>query len=614
MNKIKQWIFAVVACTVLALSGCAFPNGFLKGDGEFSESSKVASEGSFQEESSPVGEREEAESSSEATVGYTYKVTFKQLNQPDVVKTVKEGNILEDIPNPAPRTGYTVVWEQVDLTAIDKDIEVNSIETANTYEIKYDAAGGEVLTKKQEVVFDTVVDLALPTREGYAFVGWTNQGNAVMSGKWTIADNVTLVAVWQKKIVKRVTITFSQTGYEDIVKELDQGATLAEADVPKPQAKTGYTVSWSQTEFFNVQENVKVQAVAVPNDYTITYDANGGSVKRETQTVTFDKTPEAFVVPERNGYEFVSWQYAGVTVLPSDAWTIADNVTLVAQWREIVIEKVYITFSQTGYDDIVKELDKGGSLDESDIPEPQEKVGYTVKWSQTEFVNVQESIGVQAVALPNDYKITYDANGGSVGTATQIVKFDKAPETFAIPEREGFEFICWQYEGVAVLPSDPWAIAKDVTLVANWREIIVNKYTVTFRQAGQIDKVFEEIKEGTAFTNVPEPAKKTGYTVVWDEEKLALLENVQENIIIEAVETVKTYTIVLDAKGGTLAQTTITVAYGETYYLPIPTYKDHEFIRWKYNGKTLAQRGVWLFDEENIIVTAVWYSEWGGQY
>ena len=115
----------------------------------------------------------------------TYTVTFKQYNQPAVVKTVEKGESLTDIPTPVARTGYTVVWDKTaeDLENITQNITVEAIETPNIYTITYDANGGEVDTQTQTVTYDQAYVLATPEREDYLFQGWTHNGNAVVSGE-----------------------------------------------------------------------------------------------------------------------------------------------------------------------------------------------------------------------------------------------------------------------------------------------------------------------------------------------------------------------------------------------------------------------------------------------
>ena len=106
--------------------------------------------------------------------------------------------------------------------------------------------------------------------------------------------------------------------------------------------------------------------------------------------------------------------------------------------------------------------------------------------------------------------------------------------------------------------------------------------TVTFKQEGKMDVV--------------KTLEKGGYTVVWNKNEFT---NVTENITVMAIETAKTYMIILNANGGNVSQTTFTVTYGQAYEFEKPIHKENAFISWEYNGKKVALSGVWDIDIES---------------
>ncbi|MBQ8295593.1 MAG: InlB B-repeat-containing protein [Clostridia bacterium] len=272
-------------------------------------------------------------------------------------------------------------------------------------------------------------------------------------------------------------------------------------------------------------------------------------------------------------------------------------------------KKCTVTFKQLGQNDIVKEVKEGETL--TDIPTPAEKVGYDVVWDTNSFANITENMVVTAVETAKKYTVTYDAGEGTVTSATQEVTFDSEP-TLATPTREGYVFTGWTYEGKAV--TGKWTIAQSVTLVATWEE--ETKYTVIFKQAGQADKSFEVAEDGLFDkTNIPAPIAKTGYTIVWKAEDLAKLDSaITGPVVINAVETAKTYTVTLKLDGGTLGdatgETTVEVTYDEAYDLTPTKAEDDQytytFAGWKYGETTLTATGTWNIDAETIELTAVW--------
>ena len=543
--------------------------------------------------------------SSETPTEKTYTVTFKQDGQRDVVKTVEEGESLTDIPEPKAKVGYTVAWEVVDLTNIVEDIEVKAIETANTYVVSYDLNGATGEISDLEVTFDGAYVLATPSRDGYSFIGWTYQGTAVLTSgaQWKTASNVTLVATWVKDVVNTYSITFKQNGVADkVYPNVEEGSAFTAT--PSTEAKVGYTVTWNPSDLAklaNVRENVIVNAVETANTYTITYDAGEGTVSPTTQDVVYDSTP-TFAEPTRDGYTFTGWNYEGKAV--SGKWTIADNVTLVATWTKN-LEKFSVTFRQDGKTDKVFEDILEGSAFAA-IPETEAKVGYTVTWNDGDLAKLQsvtENVVVNAVETANTYTITYDAGEGTVTPATQTVVYDSTP-TLAIPEREGYTFTGWSYNGKAV--SGKWLIADNVTIVATWLKDVVPTYTVTFRQAGQADKVYNNVEKGSTFTDIPAVVAKTGYVIAWNAEELKALTNISGNVVVTADEKAKTYTVTLNADGGSVSQTSITVTYGENYELPTPTKEGYEFLGWKKGSVAVDAKGAWTIDEDNVTLKATW--------
>lgn len=275
----------------------------------------------------------------------TYVVTFKQSGQLDIEKTVKEGETLTDIPTPAAKIGYTVAWEEKDLTNITEDRVVNAVETANTYTVKYDLNGGAGELDDTQVTFDSAYDLTTPTREGYSFVGWTNGEEAVLTSgeKWTIAENVTLKANWAEVKVEVYTVVFIQDG--EALKTFENipsgSAFTAVYQIPEPIAKVGYNVAWDNealAKLESVTQDVTVVAKATAKTYTVNLDADGGNVALANITVTYGVDYE-IPTPTKDGYEFLGWKKDGMAFAVKGTWKLDENVTLKASWKKIETEE-----------------------------------------------------------------------------------------------------------------------------------------------------------------------------------------------------------------------------------------------------------------------------------
>ena len=277
----------------------------------------------------------------------TYTVTFVQSGQEDVLRTVKEGETPTDIPAVQPREGYTVVWEEKDLTNISGNITVNAVETANTYTVTYDANGGTVSSETLTVTYDAQYALVTPSREdGYTFVCWMNGEDPItQSGTWKIASDVTLTAQWRER-EGPVVITFVQNGQENVTREVEYGSTPSAETLPAPKPKEGYTVVWDPNDLAklkDLKESVTVNAVETPNEYTITYTMGelagdeGASAENQTHlTVTFD-APYDLAQPVCDGYTFKGWVIVGEDgkqeAFVNGIYTIAGDITLTATWE-----------------------------------------------------------------------------------------------------------------------------------------------------------------------------------------------------------------------------------------------------------------------------------------
>ena len=80
----------------------------------------------------------------------------------------------------------------------------------------------------------------------------------------------------------------------------------------------------------NGSETSAETSVETVPEYTITYDANGGTISNTTQTVTYGYDV-ILATPEREGYTFAGW-YDGETKYESGKWSASNDVTLKAKW------------------------------------------------------------------------------------------------------------------------------------------------------------------------------------------------------------------------------------------------------------------------------------------
>ena len=124
-------------------------------------------------------------------------ITFVQEGQENIVKTIKKGESLTDIPTPVSKDGYTIVWDVTEFENLNNSLTVNAVETPNQYTITYEVEPGVLTETTQVVTFDSNVVYYKPlkTAPNSEFGGWKIKGTETVltDGVYKIASDVTLV-------------------------------------------------------------------------------------------------------------------------------------------------------------------------------------------------------------------------------------------------------------------------------------------------------------------------------------------------------------------------------------------------------------------------------------
>ena len=200
-------------------------------------------------------------------------------------------------------------------------------------------------------------------------------------------------------------------------------------------------------------ENITVKAQWEINQYTITFDTNGGS---EIAPITQDYGTEITTPdnPTRKGYTFKGWDKEIPETMP------AENITVKAQWE---INQYTIAFDTNGGSEIAPITQDYGT--EITAPDNPTRKGYTFKGWDEEIPETMpaENITVKAQWEINQYTITFDTNGGSeIAPITQDYGTEiTAPDN---PTRKGYTFKGWDKEIPETMP------AENITITARWKD------------------------------------------------------------------------------------------------------------------------------------------------
>ena len=295
---------------------------------------------------------------------------------------------------------------------------------------------------------------ALFTRKGYTQVGWsTVDGGEKVYGfedVYTQNEALTLYPVWN---ANQYTITFDTNGGSDIAPiTQDYGAEITAPDNP---TRKGYTFKGWDKEIPETMpaENMTVKAQWEINQYTIAFDTNGGS---EIAPITQDYGTEITAPdnPTRKGYTFKGWDKEIPETMP------AENITVKAQWE---INQYTITFDTNGGSEIAPITQDYGT--EITAPDNPTRKGYTFKGWDKEIPETMpaENMTVKAQWEINQYTISFDTNGGSeIAPITQDYGTEiTAPDK---PTRKGYTFKGWDKEIPETMP------AENITITARWKD------------------------------------------------------------------------------------------------------------------------------------------------
>lgn len=265
-----------------------------------------------------------------------------------------------------------------------------------TIKVTFDANSGSSSVSEKNVFYgQTYGELPVPSKAYYTFVGWYTEA---VGGTQILADTV-------------VTSAVNQTLY----------------------------AHWSA------------------NAFTVTFNANGGTVSTASKSVTYGDAYGTLPTPTRTGYTFNGWYNSnGEKVTSSTVQTNDSNVTLTAKWT---VNSYKVSWNTgTGYTITVKRTsspNKGASTGNLSNNEAiyygdilkityTASTGYSItehgKTSITVTGNVTSS-DIWAKASLNSYKynIVYkSSNGTSLGSASASYKYGTT-NTITAPAKSGYD-------------------------------------------------------------------------------------------------------------------------------------------------------------------------------
>ena len=253
------------------------------------------------------------------------------------------------------RKGYTQVgWSTVDggekvygfedVYTQNEALTLYPVWNTNKYTITFDTNGGSEIAPITQDYGTEITAPDNPTRKGYTFKGWDKEIPKTMP-----AENITVKAQWE---INQYTITFDTNGGSEIAPiTQDYGTEITAPDNP---TRKGYTFKGWDKEIPETMpaENMTVKAQWEINQYTITFDTNGGS---KIAPITQDYGTEITAPdnPTRKGYTFKGWDKEIPKTMP------AENITITARWKDTEKPTGEIIIGTNKWNEFLNELTFG---------------------------------------------------------------------------------------------------------------------------------------------------------------------------------------------------------------------------------------------------------------
>ncbi len=373
--------------------------------------------------------------------------------------------------------------------------------------LTFDANGGSGVMANQVVRSGTAAALTANafTRTGYNFAGWATSPTGSVayanSASYTASGNVTLYAVWT---TVTYTATFNANGGTGTMAAMTFTVT-GRALTANTFTRAGYTFAgWSKSAAgaatianganYATAGNVTLFAVWTPVDYTITFNANGGTGTMANQVFTVVGEPVNANTFTRVGYTFAGWSKTAagaVAVANSANYNTAGNVTFFAVWTPV---NYTITFNANGGTGTMAAMTftvAGKAVTANTFT----RANYTFAgWSKTAAgavavanqanYNTAGNVTFYAVWTPVDYTITFNANGGTGTMANQVFTVVGEAVNANTFTRANYTFAGWSKSAagaVAVANQANYNTAGNVTFYAVWTPVT---FRVTFNANG----------------------------------------------------------------------------------------------------------------------------------
>ena len=317
------------------------------------------------------------------------------------------------------------------------------------------------------------------------------------------------------------------------------------------------------------------------SNHKVTFDSDGGTVVTEQILKNGEKATKP-ADPTKDNSEFIDWQLDGVAYNFDNV--VTKNITLKANWKEIVRYTIKVTMDGNEYTADIKEGDSI-TLEALNIPN---KDGYDIKFydetGEEYDITKQPTANLTLTAKyveMKTYTVKFNSNGGSKVDDVKVTEGKTIEEPTST--RDGYVLDGWYIGEEKFDFTTP--ITKDITLKARWND--GEKVNVIFMADEKVYKTIS-VRENTKVTKPANPTKKGYKFVEWqlDGEAFNFDTKITSETTLTAVfEESKTVTVTFDSDGGSKVSTQEIETGGKAKEPTAPTKDGYRFLEWQLNAK-----------------------------
>lgn len=514
-----------------------------------------------------------------------------------------------------------------------------SITFGNVYAVTYAANGGSNAPDSQEKLYSITLPLSnqKPTWAGHTFVNWKATSGTTYDpgGSYTANAATTLTAQWTTDTyeIKYNTNGGTPSTMGPQTKTHDVNLTLLSMEPTKAGAafrnwKATDGTTYAKGAVYTKNEPTTLTAQYDAIDYSVTYNANGGSGAPSPQTKIHGTTLVlSSTKPTWSGCTFLGWGISANDITVDYAaganYTANEEIILYAIWAknislnstttadvtragQIVLFQFTPSASGTYYFYSTGSSDTCGYLYSSPPTSmtqlaysDDDGVNYNFQYSYNFVAGTTYYLGVKywsgsttgsiSVALGQSYMVSYSASPGSNAPPSQIKIYG---QTLILGNSKptpptGYSFANWKAtNGTIYDPGGSYTANAATTLTAQYT---ANPYIVTFDpNGGSVSPQTQGVTYDSAYGTLPTPTKEgntfdgwyLGETKITSTTKVTTASN--HTLTARWIVITRKLTYNYAINGGTSAEKTVMdVNVGEAIDLSVKATKSGwEFVGW----------------------------------